>query len=906
SAVECARLLAALGHPAPAPRKALGADYAAALKAALARKNPWPVLTGLEILRRHDTWPMIADAAEASTNAMAFADAVETLATSEDVPRLLRMVSAKDPALAEAAGAAVFRLARREDDPAIRKVLDGRPGEAVVLYLQGALARFGDAAALALLRATLAGEDSALAYHGAAILGSLGFSAHIAALENHAETVPALTVWRIVPRAPRGWGAVFSNSPDTAAETTRARALNLHGEPERVSGLHETTGLWDALYRLPRTPEESRVCGAGWVLRIAKLATADDESGDWSSWISSGLGYDLFGGEERLRAHAARNEAAFALADLREFQAGATAAAQTRTLVVQNGNAWARVLCTAAPAVGDLTDNVLHLPFAFTWDTAHGHDGSLAGAIGQISLQISLSGLVPEATIRIPGHPVLQGRVRTAGESLLWVDADLPVLPDGEGVGAGTVVPVEALAAGTVTLHLRAEGSAASMTFPLALLIPPAVDKPDLVAAELTLEPRVPKPGEEVFLHLRTRNIGRTPDTDALLNVRFQVLNPQTGEGRRTIDVRLTEAKGWRAGEWRTFEARPTAIRGWYMNAWSPTWTLELGDTRILAVVDAENRLEEMAEDNNTVEVEVPLYTGDAEGKSLAEQEFLERARAILGKVGDARGEEDAREAGREALALFARAKFSTPELEFSKRHLQAAVETQVHRIRVRGALARARELAKDPGPNSGRLRDLIVELTDAETDLLDSGIPAKEDTITWWRNRTQLAANQAGAAADYAELAGILDGPAGESADRLRKIGDNLNRLDGALQNIRYLRDRADGGAYDNADPIEGTCSLFAGGHPGLSKLHQAMFKAEIDYIDRGFRKEAGALDALADLISGKPGAQERLDTAVRDVETHVTAGPFNEEARKEILQGAVKDVPVIGKLLDSIWSWK
>jgi hypothetical protein len=578
---------------------------------------------------------------------------------------------------------------------------------------------------------------------------------------------------------------------------------------------------------------------------------------------------------------------------------------QTRVLSVMTGSAWARIRCTATPEVGRIVDNTIQLPFGILFDTTDGTGGGFLGAIDKITLQITLSGLVTEAMIRIPGYEPFRADIKADEGNRIWVYAILPVQPEGGGLDPGRVVPLDKLAEGTVTLSLAVEDSRASMTFPLAVLVPPAKDKPDLVAVDLTVEPAVPKVGEEAQLRLRTQNTGKGIDDAGLLMVRFEVLNPQDAGGRRTIDIRLTEAKGWRPGEWRYFEARPTAIRGWYMNAWSYTWTLEMGDTRLIGVVDAESRIGEESEDNNTVELEVPLRLGEEEAKRLAEDEILERMGALLRQVGEATTENQARGPGYEALGMLGRAKVSTPAIDLARRHLQAAVETQIHRIRVRAALECARALARDPRANQEALRAIMAELADAETDLMDTGVPVKEDTITWWRNRVQLTANQLGAAKDYADLAGVFGGSDDLMPEGLKTVGENLNRLDGALQCIRYARDRADGGEYDNADAIEGTVKLFGGG-PGMSNLHQALFKAEIDYVDRGFRKEASALDALAALISGEAGAQERLDAAVQDVEAHVSAGPFGESAQREILQGWAKDIPVVGKLLDAWWSWK
>lgn len=900
TAAEIDRALASLGFPSPSARVELAPERRARLKALLAGDGAGRYLIALEILRRHEAFPVIAEVAAKSGSAWLYANALETLALHEDLATLLDLSRAKDGFVADAAAAAVFRLANEADLPSVKKALDGASPSAS-RYLKGVLARFGDASALKDLQASASGADVVLAHHAAVVLGRLGFAG--AGLRLDGEGMNQNLRSRILARAPESWGLVFADSPDPDDAIQAARANHVRRVRSRVEAIEEANNIWQIMYLLPTTPEEARICGTGWILRAGKLI-AEDESGDVLTWVGGGLGYDLYGGVERLRKHKERNEAAFALEDLESHTVGHLAGTQTRVLTVSNGDAWARVRVTASPEMGQIVDTTLQLPFLVEFDQKNGHNGSLAGAIGQISLQISLSGLVPEATLRIPGFEPIRAMVKAGADNRLWIYAILPVEKEGEGLGAGKLIPNETLEKGTVTLDLAVEQSRASMTFPIALLVPPAKDKPDLVAVDLTVQPSTPKPGEEALLRLRTRNTGKAIDKDGLLNVRFSVLNPQNNEGRRTIDVRLTEAKGWRPGEWRYFEARPTCVRGWYMNSWSHTWTLELGDTRLVGTVDAEGLVAEESEDNNSVELQVPLYLGEEEGKRLAGDELLGRLAELLKQIGDATTEAQARGPANEAVGLLGRARVSSPEIDLARRHLQAASQAQIHRIRVRAALARARELARDPKVNQEALRGIMAELADAETGLMDSGVPVKEDTISWWRNRVQVAANVVGASNDASQFAGIVRGT--ESSEALNKVGENLARLDGALQWVRYVRDRADQGEYDNSDPIEGTCKIFGAGNPGLSNLHQAMFKAEIDYVDRGFRKEAGALDALADLISGKPGAQERLDAAVRDVDAHVSAGPFSEEARKDILKGAVKDIPVIGKLLDAIWSWK
>ncbi len=914
---EVHRLLSALGFGGPPPRRALPGTMREHLVALLRGDSCFGAYAGLETVRAHDAWPVLAEEAPRSERPDVALGALESLATREDLPKLFGLTASEDKEVASAAAAAIFRLATEgalarprlliegTPDP-LMAALERKPGPGVVLYLLGVLARRGDASALQALRDALASDDAETRWHASVILGRLGFASPLLGLGADRAPSSAITRLRILARAPSEWGPhiVMEAAGEDAPPWMAARANQARGVRDRVLGLDEEDNIWSLIFRLPRTPEEGRICGTAWITRIADELW-NDASGDTLTWVTEGLGLDFHDGEGKLRKRAGNPIADFALEDLEFRRFGAIAGAQTRVLTIGDRSAWATLRCTVVPKEGEIVDNALRLPFQVKYRTSQGTDGSLAGAIGGVAISITLSTLFPEAEVRIPGFAPIAGEVGMLDEDGVVVSAPLPVEGEGEGLATGKLIPLEKIAEGTVTLRLRVDKARASMTFPLAFLVPPKKDKPDLVAAELVVEPSVPRPGEETTLTLRARNVGKAVEKGGVLSVRFSVLNPQSGEGKRTIDVRLFGADGWRPGEWKTFEARPKVVQDWYMNKYAMSWTLEMGDTRLSARIDADGKLEEMDEGNNVCEIDVPLYVPDEEGKKAGEDELLGKLAAILEQVRAATTDLDARVQIGVMRTLLKGAHVSTPATEVACRHVEAAVEMQVHRLRVDEALRQVEELAKDPAANQERLKAIHAELVGARTAVLDSGVPVTKDTITWWRNRVQATANAAGSAGEYGELSGILTGVESETPDALKKVSESLNRLDGVLQLMRYARDRVKGGDADNGDAIQGMISI-AGSAPGMSKLHQAMLQAEIDYVDKGFRKEANALEALGDLIEGKQGAQERLDAAVKDVEGHVGGGPFNEAARKNIILGAVKDVPVLGKLVDMILSWK
>jgi hypothetical protein len=94
----------------------------------------------------------------------------------------------------------------------------------------------------------------------------------------------------------------------------------------------------------------------------------------------------------------------------------------------------------------------------------------------------------------------------------------------------------------------------------------------------------------------------------------------------------------------------------------------------------------------------------------------------------------------------------------------------------------------------------------------------------------------------------------------------------------------------------------------PGLSNLHRELLKAEVEYATKGFEKSADTLDIIAEMIEKGDSEErsQRLNESVGEVDRHLSAGPFNENSLKDIAKGWVKDLPVVGKIADVLFSWK
>ncbi|MCC6574063.1 MAG: hypothetical protein IT462_09740 [Planctomycetes bacterium] len=860
-----------------------------------------------ERTRRTEVLPFLEETVIADPKLPGFAVTIETLASHADLAALIKMLAVKNPFVVEHAAAALARVAEKDDIEAVRKALEATKDPTAAIYLDLLLARFGDKDALERLKKTAAGDKEELAVHACGVLGQLGFKAperRMTELFDNTDVPPA-TIARVLGRAPRGWGASVLYQLQGFDTYSAARALARRGEPGRFEGLADEKRADALTWLLPITPEEARDAGMGGVCGYGLAFTAEGAMRDFFAWGAEAAGLGLPGVSDELRKKKDDPFAALALTELEQKQAGVVGGPQFLTLADLDDSGRALCRISVYPLMGDLVDNVIRAPFVFKHGIECEGDG-LAGAIySGLTVQIGAGDTLDSAAINIPGLPAIAATLTTAPGGKVSVSAELPVEVMGEGLGGLKTIDIEKLAKGTVTLKFKFMDNKGSLTFPLALLIPPQRNKPDLVAEEIIIEPAVPEQGKEAMITLRARNMGKAIEKGVVANARFTIKNPQAGGGYRTLGAVIFDTSGWRPGEWREFKARPKFVKDYYMNRYSHTWTLEMGDTEVSATIDADGAQEEDNEKNNTTSVQVPLALGEAEGSKLAEAEMIAQLQPLLAKVADAKTTEDAYMAIGLMRGLLQRAKTMTPEIEVARRHIESAVEMRVFALRT-AALIKSYETAKAEGKlTRPALARIANELCAAKADLLKTGAPVQLDTLNKVRNSVMTAANATKALDQLYDDVGPLFGDHG--ATDLKNVTETLGKIDSVLLLARYARDHAAKGEADSADVLEAAGGLIPGQYaPGLSKMHQAMLDAEIKYVDKGFRKEAAALDALGDLIEGKEGAQERLDAAVKDVGDHVNAGPFNKDSLKEIAKGWAKDLPFIGPVLDTIWSWK
>jgi len=247
------------------------------------------------------------------------------------------------------------------------------------------------------------------------------------------------------------------------------------------------------------------------------------------------------------------------------------------------------------------------------------------------------------------------------------------------------------------------------------------------------------------------------------------------------------------------------------------------------------------------------------------------------------------------------------PELKLMGRHLMARYDMKRASIRAKEATERLRKWQAEGGLNRERLIEIRTTIEQCELDLLDSGVPVAADALEKARNATLLANNAAGAMEDLTRLrniAGLTDETEGPGS------GGALKALDGAalllIETKRLMEEgKADAGnlldAAANFAEVNGVTT------PGLSNLHRELLKAEVEYATESFEKSADALNVIAEMLEkgDSEDRRHRLDASIFEVESHLTAGPFNESSLKDIAKGWVKDIPIVGKVADVIFSW-
>lgn len=833
---------------------------------------------------------------------------LEGLCTATDVPLLLELAAHKGwPEAAAAAAAELYRLNPDGIEAAARK-LAGETAPGARAWLQGYLARRGDTDALAALNATTKVEDAEAAVTAHGVLGSLGFASGVVGLRNSlvAEKRPIAT-FTTLNRMPRTMGHhmlgfVIDQSPVLAARGYAKRRVP--GRDELVNN----NGYDVVIYETPQDPREGALCGMALLDRFDQGRKLGGSIADLFEWAAHHAG--MGGAELDKWLQAAADDSPLTEAARAERETAPRAEGLTRTLTLVDydgtGRARCRITCTAGNA--DVVNSALVVPFRYDYDVSWQASGILGALYRDVIGSISLASLFKQAQLRIPGHEPVTGELTTGLDGKPALRFALPA-KTGEGLGDDVTVGREVWITGTVHVEFNFIDNPGAVSFPVQALEPPTGDKPDLVAEEIILDPPMPELGKPTRITFIARNKGRTVTSDKLALARVSGMNPQGADGWRAIFSMVVPAKGWQAGELRVIESRPLLVPGYFMNTYSYLYSPARGDTQIMAVIDAEGVVEESDEDNNRVTVELPLELPADLALPQAEEEALKALEKPFADLLAASTMGELQAAYARAAEIIIPLEHRSAAIWVMGRHLMGRYEMKKSNLRAKQAMADLNRWKAEGTLTRQRVQQVRDVLTQCEADFIASGVPVQANALEKARNATLLVNNLAGASEDAATLMRIAgldaEGLASEEAGKAFKL------LDGAalilIESDRLIKE----GKADAGNLLDAASNFSEGlgiNVPGFSNLHRAMLQAEVEYGTKGFEKCADSLNIIAEMIEQGESKErnDRLIASVAEVDRHLSAGPFNDESLKNIAKGWVKDLPVVGKIADIIFSWK
>lgn len=899
------------------PQKDIKA-FQAAFKTAIAdEKNMRWAITIAELANRTEAFSVIVDALKADkANPFEFSAALEVLATVDDRATLIKLLAHKDPLVAEAAAAALFRLGIDGFEDAIRaevaRLKESNPPHR--LYLQGALARLGDKASLDAVVAAASDEKIEYAAFGNGIMASLGYGKPMdSTLTLIVQNNSSMHLLRALGRMPNTWGQSNSTAWKRGkGDYQAARMWGLRTVPDRF-----TFANWKDPYALIWTMP--RAADTDYYREALKFheeipKVEDATARKMLAWAAEREGIRA----NSMNAPATEPEegetALTPLDDLVETERATRPMPQAeneRRLTLFDWHSrgqWAMCKIRARTGSAVLT-NATNIQIPFKWKfKRHCVSGGILGVLYRdVILRIAETDLLDKLEILLPGYEPINATTSAGENGWSNINAELPMIL-GEGLGDDRPIPLEVIQQGKLRITFNFNGNHGSVEFPIRVDAPPDAEKPDLVPLQLSLDPAVPEIGESARIFLRVKNNGKSVERDAISSVRFQVHNPQSEQGWHTLDAQVFVANGWRAGEIRTYEVRPKFIDGYFMNQYSYTYTPAIGDSKLVAVVDPDNVIEELDETNNQIELEVPLRRSREEGVKLAEAEALAALAQPTEDFTAADTIEKLDTAYDQVIDIISALKEQTPAVRQMAITLSEVYWFRRSQLRAKAAMAEL-EAAKAEGTlTRDKARHLRNELLRSQREVMNSGTPIKIESLERARNITLAAANIPASVGDMDNLlyaTNVTDTDESVAGDAAR----TMKAFDAAMLVYIEARRARETGRVDQGnvmDAIANTADTLDLKLPGFSNFQRAIFQAELEYVDQGMRKEADAIQCLSDVIEGKEGAQERLTAAAQDVEKHIKEGPFTDKSIKNIMRGWVKDIPVFGPLADMIFSWK
>lgn len=888
-----------------------------------------------ELAGRDEVADLLLNNLESEKPLLECAQALESLARVEHLPRLLKLALSPDQNVAASAAACVMRLVKEGARPDLKAVLASESLGAVArAWLLGALALSGDESGVIGLRKMAAlPEGDAGAATALFVLASLG------------DVVAATELFRRLPfdKHPEFYGTnlaractdhiagMLYNLKHNNRPGARAKWMHREGRRQAEAGAGERL-----LYLAARDRRDSNHLND--LAPLEKLR--DSARGPWRELYQWAIDRAI---QEYPETHADHDRGA-AAATPPESLGGSELDRPESALRQSADGVWLRWKSGRNEASLSLhkrlTDCLLE-------------DNSITLTISDLRRRCRYSGessllkrlaatldtLYESAELQVPGHEPIPMSITFKGYS--WRDEEeaakgniVPgsitkeinperwqnpeydgrvifkaALPEPDA-DIGIVIPLEELAQAVLVVRVKMFDQTGTLKFKLAPLQESMAELPDLAVNSFTMEPSGAKPDQMVVVEVAATNLGRTVTKAGSCTLRFYVKNPQYGEGFRVVAEQRFEAVGWRHGERKWFKLLPVIGREHFLNRYSHTYVPEAGDVEFLVMLDPFDQCKESDKENNKSGRLLDWALDDDEAAKLAEAELMAALEPMLQRLRAATDREQALAVCNEFEALFERCKVKTESTRAARDMCRRIGNGVMCDLEVAAIQAEVAQAVKDDSLTPSRLRLLAGRLSRIQGDLIDSGLPVATTQLDAARRVTLTLAKSSKLTNEGADIARAL-GHSDESVfpDGAKKMASTLEKIDKLLVLARWVDDlrRNTEAGHIVVKPSVKDAADAALGLTGLDKLlgvPKAYFGNILDYNDRTWSSSTSCLDAINLRMDGKISDAE-LNARISGLEREFAPAQLGENILKDLGMDQVKKAHVLGTIVSYVSSW-
>ncbi|MBK8206159.1 MAG: hypothetical protein IPK87_05090 [Planctomycetes bacterium] len=930
------RLASRVDNATPVPTEAQRAQFRKRFEAAAKDPNSLAAASIMaELAGRDEVVDLLLNNLESDKPLLECAQALESLARVEHLPRLLKLALSPDANVAASAAACVMRLVKEGARPDLKAVLASESLGAIArAWLLGALALSGDESGVAGLRKMAAlPEGDAGAAMALFVLASLG------------DVVAGAELFRRLPfdKHPDFYGNNLARAcTDHVAgmlynlkhnNRPGARAKWMHRESrsqaEAGSGEH-------LLYLAARDRRESNH-----LTQLAPLEKLRDIArGPWRELYQWAIDRAI---KEYPETHADHDRGA-AAATPPESLGGSELDHPESELRPSADGVWLRWksgstdchlslhkrLTDCALEDNSITLTISDLRRRVRYSQSDDEVRSLAAALDQLyesaELQIPDHDPIP-MTIAFKGYSWRDEEEATRGRNVpgkitslvnpeRWQNpeydgnvkftAALPE-PDKE---MGIVIPLEELSKAVLVVKVKLFGQSGVLRFRLTPLQESMAELPDLAVNSFTMEPSGAKPDQMVVVEVGATNLGRTVTKAGSCTLRFYVKNPQYGEGFRVVAEQRFEAVGWRHGERKWFKLLPVIGREHFLNRYSHTYVPEAGDVEFLVMLDPFDQCKESDKENNKSGRLLDWALEGDEAAKLAEADLMAALEPVLQRLRAATDRDQALAVCNEFEALFERCKVKTESTRAARDMCRRIGHGVMCDLEVAAIQAELAEGVKDESLTPSRLRLLAGRLSRLQGDLIDSGLPVATTQLDAARRMTMTLAKSSKLTNEGADIARAL-GHSDESVfpEGAKKMASTLEKIDKLLVLARWVDDlrRNTEAGHIVVKPSVKDAADAALGLTGLDKLlgvPKAYFANILDYDDRTWTGSTSCLEAINLRMDGKITDAE-LNARISGLEREFAPAQLGENILKDLGMDKLKEVRLLGTIVSFVSTW-